>query len=109
MRKNRLGLTAEERESLTVQPEGETGTDFRAGFLAFFCLLLICLLIAAASVIAKFAMEKESEGLDSTPGKTSTEDVLPATESATTGSDQKPSESSHLRNSRERAPFGGLT
>lgn len=93
LRKNRPGLTAEEREGLSVQPEGETGMDFRASLLAFVCLLLICLLIAVTSVIARFIEERESKGLGSASGKESTENVLPHKKSNTPDSNQKRPES----------------
>ncbi len=53
MKENRSGLTTEERERLTAQPEHQEEMDLKMSLLAFVCLLLICVLIVAASLIAR--------------------------------------------------------
>ena len=48
-----MGLTSEERNRLTDHPSIEPQMDFNMSVLAFVCLLLICILILAASLIAR--------------------------------------------------------
>ena len=52
MKEDRSGLTTEEREHLTAQPESQEEMDLKMSLLAFVSLLLICVLIVAASLIA---------------------------------------------------------
>ena len=53
MKDDGLGLTPEERERLTGQLPAEPQMDFNTSLLAFACLLLICLLVIGASLIAR--------------------------------------------------------
>jgi hypothetical protein len=53
MREDRWGLTSEEREHLTGTTPVEPDMDVKTSMLAFVCLLLICIFILAASLIAR--------------------------------------------------------
>ena len=53
MEENHVGLTSEERERLADHSPIEPQIDFKMSVFAFVCLLLICIFILAASMIAR--------------------------------------------------------
>lgn len=60
MDERRAGLSTQERERLAGRPHGAPEMDFRTSALAFAWLLLICIMIAGAALIARYSAEPES-------------------------------------------------
>ena len=70
MEEDRLGLTPEEREQLALGSEFEKGMDLKTSMLAFAGLLLICIMIAAASLIVQSRGRSDLPGKDFPPSHT---------------------------------------
>lgn len=67
MRSDGGGLTRQERDRLTGQPENAVEMDVKASALAFASLLLLCVFIVAASLIARLGRGPASGGAAPSP------------------------------------------
>ncbi len=68
MEQNQPGLTPQERESLSAQPEeDEKKMDLKMSLLAFASLLLVCALIVVASIIARSHANVNSPDIGTVP------------------------------------------
>jgi hypothetical protein len=61
LEENHVGVTSQERDRLAGHPSSEPPMDFRMSVFAFICLLLICIFILAASLIARSQSGKDQE------------------------------------------------